>query len=77
MKYTHSFFPRVSGSLLTIETVGEVPLIPQPLMKYTCEQAGKTNMNATLKLLSTPGEPIDTTSGIEQYDPIVRLVYVF
>ena len=60
------------GSVLTIETHSEVPLIPHQLMSYTCGNANKTDMNATLELMTTPSEPINTTSGVDQFDPLIR-----
>ena len=60
--------------MLTLETHSEVPVIPQQLMNYTCNHTTKTDINATLKLLTNPGTAIHNSADVEQYDPIIRSV---
>ena len=62
------------GNLLTLDTDGETALIPADIMRFSIEQAPTINVEASLRLLASPGTPSDQVQGFETSDPVIRLI---
>ena len=59
--------------MLTLDTDGEPALIPSEIMKYSLEKAKDVNVETSLRVLASPGEPSSSIPGHESTDPVVKL----
>ena len=60
--------------MLADSAEGETPSIPITVMKYSIGQAKSVDINATLKMMSSPGEKFDPACE-GRVDTIIRLVW--
>ena len=63
----------VSGNVLTMDTDGETALIPTEIMRYSLDKANEVNIETSLRVLASPGEPSASIPGHESTDPVVKL----
>lgn len=63
-----------SGNVLTLGTDGEPELIPSEIMKYSLDQAPNVNVDTSLRVLASPGQPSTDIPGHEATDPVILLV---
>ena len=71
MKSFSSLFS-FSGNVLCLDTDGEAAVIPAEMMRFSIEKAGAINVENTLRLLASPGQPSSDIPGHEATDPIIR-----
>ena len=64
----------LSGNVLTLDTDGEAALIPSEIMRYSLDQTASVNVEASLQVLASPGQPSSDIPGHEATDPIILLV---
>jgi len=64
----------IAGNVLTLDTDGEAALIPSEIMRFSLEQASSANVESSLRLLASPGQPASDTPGYESSDLVLRLV---
>lgn len=53
----------ISGNVLTHDTDGETALIPAEIMRYSLDKAAEVNIEASLRVLASPGEPSSSVPG--------------
>ena len=58
---------------MTMDTDGETALIPTEIMRYSLEKANEVNIETSLRVLASPGEPSASIPGHESTDPVVKL----
>ena len=54
----------ISGNVLTLDTDGETSLIPPEIMRYSLGKASEVNVETTLRILASPGEPSSSIPGL-------------
>uniref|UniRef100_A0A182N2V3 Exportin-4 n=1 Tax=Anopheles dirus TaxID=7168 RepID=A0A182N2V3_9DIPT len=67
----------ISGHVMALESVGETPLIPEPILALSKRQveSGATDVTNSLKLLAAPNQDIQELPNAEaNVDPVVRLM---
>lgn len=64
----------IGGNVLTLDTDGEAALIPPEIMRYSLEKANEVNVETSLRVLASPGQPSSDIPGHEATDPVVKLV---
>jgi len=64
----------VSGNIITLDTDGEAALIPAEIMRFSLEQANSVNVETSLRLLASPGQPSSEIPGYENSDLVIRLI---
>ena len=47
----------ISGNVLSHDTDGETALIPAEVMRYSLEKSTEVNIETSLRVLASPGEP--------------------
>jgi hypothetical protein len=62
------------GNVLTLDTDGEAALIPSEIMRFSLDKAPQVNVEASLRVLASPGQPSTDIPGHESSDPVIRLV---
>ena len=60
----------ISGNVLTLDTDGETSLIPPEIMRYSLGKASEVNVETTLRILASPGEPSSSIPGLYIYKEI-------
>ncbi|KAH9500213.1 Exportin-4 [Bulinus truncatus] len=63
----------VTGNLLADGDEGETPSIPSSIMKYSIGQSKFIDLNLTLKMLSSPGQKLESAHEMN-VDPVIRLI---
>ena len=63
----------IAGNVLTLDTDGETAVIPPEIMKYSIEKAAEVNIEASLQVLASPGQPSSDIPGHESADPVIKL----
>lgn len=63
----------VAGNVLSHDTDGETALIPAEVMRYSLEKSTEVNIETSLRVLASPGEPSSSIPGHESTDPVVKL----
>ena len=62
-----------SANVLTEDQEGETPMIPQKVMQYSINSSEATNVQTTLKVLSSPSQATSAIPGGDSAtDPVVR-----
>ncbi|XP_058796622.1 exportin-4-like [Phymastichus coffea] len=67
----------IAGHVLCLEAVGETPLMPAEIIRYSMEQTqqGQVDVNITLQLLASPQSNLNDINGAEQSaDHTIRLI---
>ena len=65
----------IAGNVLTLDTDGEAALIPSEVMRFSLErQSAGTNVEASLRVLASPGQHSAEVPGHEATDPVILLV---
>uniref|UniRef100_A0A182TAG4 Exportin-4 n=1 Tax=Anopheles maculatus TaxID=74869 RepID=A0A182TAG4_9DIPT len=67
----------ISGHVIAMESVGETPTIPEPIMTFCKQQidSGATDVTNSLKLLASPNQDIQEIPNAESnVDPVIRLM---
>lgn len=67
----------IGGHVVSMESVGEQPIIPSEIMHYSCEQItnGAVDVTTSLNVLASPGQDInDTPNADAACDGVIRLV---
>ena len=64
----------IAGNVLSHDTDGETALIPAEIMRYSLEKATEVNIETSLRVLASPGDPSSSIPGHESTDPVVKLV---
>ena len=54
---TINWFIFISGNVLSHDTDGETALIPAEVMRYSLEKSTEVNIETSLRVLASPGEP--------------------
>ncbi len=60
--------------MVTLDTDGEPALIPSEMMRYSLDRASSVDVDASLCVLGSPGQPACDVVGFEKADAIIRLV---
>lgn len=61
--------------MITLDSEGETPQIPNEIIKHSLSQASSINMDTTMKVLASPDHHILDIPGAEQSsDHIIRLI---
>ena len=63
----------IAGNVLSHDTDGETALIPAEIMRYSLEKATEVNIETSLRVLASPGDPSSSIPGHESTDPVVKL----
>ena len=53
----------ISGNVLTLDTDGETTLIPPEIMRYSLGKSSEVNVETSLRVLASPGEPSSSIPG--------------
>eukprot|EP00094_Tigriopus_californicus_P000138 TCALIF_00134-PA protein Name:"Similar to xpo4 Exportin-4 (Xenopus laevis)" AED:0.05 eAED:0.05 QI:354/0.88/0.9/1/1/1/10/107/1127 len=64
----------IAGNVICLDTDGEAALIPSDMMRLSLEQATQVNVEVSLRVLASPGQPSSDVPGYEATDPIIRMV---
>ncbi|XP_035899089.1 exportin-4-like [Anopheles stephensi] len=67
----------ISGHVIAMESVGETPMIPEPILTFCKQQvdSGATDVTNSLKLLASPNQDIQELPNAEtNVDPVIRLM---
>uniref|UniRef100_A0A182XJT6 Exportin-4 n=1 Tax=Anopheles quadriannulatus TaxID=34691 RepID=A0A182XJT6_ANOQN len=67
----------ISGHVIAMESVGETPMIPEPILVLSKQQVetGATDVSNSLKLLASPHQDIQEIANAESNtDPVIRLM---
>ncbi|CAN0300704.1 unnamed protein product [Lampetra fluviatilis] len=64
----------VAGYVLADDTQGETPLVPAEIMELSIRQSEEVDMNATLRVLGSPGDKACSVPGCDNTDYVIRLV---
>lgn len=64
----------VACNVVTLDTDGETALIPTEIMRFSLDQATAVDVDTSLRLLASPGQPSAEIPGHEKADPVIRLV---
>uniref|UniRef100_A0A182WDZ0 Exportin-4 n=1 Tax=Anopheles minimus TaxID=112268 RepID=A0A182WDZ0_9DIPT len=67
----------ISGHVIAMESVGETPMIPEPILTFCKQQveSGATDVTNSLKLLASPHQDIQELPNAESnVDPVIRLM---
>ena len=57
----------ISGNVLTLDTDGETTLIPPEIMRYSLGKSSEVNVETSLRVLASPGEPSSSIPGKYTY----------
>ena len=57
----------ISGNVLTLDTDGETTLIPPEIMRYSLGKSSEVNVETSLRVLASPGEPSSSIPGTYTY----------
>ena len=64
----------VVGNVLTLDTDGEAALIPSEIMRFSIDSTAQVNLEASLRVLASPGQSASEVPNHESTDPIIRLI---
>ena len=65
----------MTGSVLTDASEGETPMVPSEIMQYSIDSCKKTDIQTSLKVLSSPSNEFHTIPGADtKTDPVVRYI---
>ena len=64
----------IVGNVLTLDTDGETALIPSEIMRYSLNSSTQVNLEASLRLLASPGQSANEIPHHESSDPVIRLI---
>lgn len=64
----------VAGNVLTLDTDGEAALVPSEIMRYSMDQQAQVSVEASLRVLASPGQHSSDVPGYESTDPVILLV---
>ena len=59
----------ISGNVLTLDTDGETTLIPPEIMRYSLGKSSEVNVETSLRVLASPGEPSSSIPGTYLHEP--------
>ncbi len=57
-----------------MDTDGEAALIPSEIMRFSLSQSPQINVDNSLRLLASPGQPTSDVPGHESTDLVIRLI---
>ncbi len=57
-----------------MDSDGETALIPSEIMRFSLGQASTINVETSLRLLASPGQPSSEIPGFENSDYVIRIV---
>ena len=64
----------VVGNVLTLDTDGEAALIPSEVMRFSIDSTQQVNLEASLRVLASPGQSANEVPNHESTDPVIRLI---
>ena len=64
----------VVGNVLTLDTDGEAALIPSEIMRFSIDSTSHVNLEASLRVLASPGQSANEVTNHEATDPVIRLI---
>ncbi len=68
------FLYLIAGNVLTLDTDGETALIPSQIIHHSIEQKSSVHVEASLRVMASPGQPTMDVPGYESSDQVIRLV---
>lgn len=60
--------------MVSLDTDGEGAMIPQHIVRYSMERSANVNVEATLRVLASPSQPVCEVPGHESSDLVIRLI---
>ena len=67
----------ISGNVLTLDTDGETTLIPPEIMRYSLGKSSEVNVETSLRVLASPGEPSSSIPGTQCGNFMIFLSFRF